>query len=120
MRFAHMRKIDHTREGPNIAGVSLALYLLVSLLSMMAAYEVGKNSEDIRNSVVHSLQAGQTAPNKSGGDDTDEIFVLTVGDPEFWKPSPRFERAPDDQFHLAYVPRSFNARAPPHAVPPIG
>ena len=85
----------------------------MSLLSMMAAYEVGKNSEDIRNSVVHSLQAGQTAPNKSGGDDADEVFVLKVGDPEFWKPSPRFERAPDDQIHLAYVPRSFNARAPP-------
>jgi hypothetical protein len=115
-----MRKVDHTTEGPNIAGVSLALYLLVSLLSMMAAYEVGKNPEDIRNSVVHSLQAGQTAPNKPGGDDGDQPFLLEAIVPEFWKPSPHFERAPADQFHLACVTRSFNARAPPCSGSPVG
>lgn len=110
-----MRKNARAGEGPNIAGVSLALYLLMSLLSMMAGYEGGKNSEDIRNSIVHSLQSGQTVPNKSGGDDADQALVLNSRDPEFWKPSPRYERAPDDQIHLVYVPRNFNARAPPHS-----
>jgi hypothetical protein len=114
-----MRKVDHTTEGPNIAGVSLALYLLVSLLSMMAAYEVGKNPEDIRNSVVHSLQAGQTAPNKPGGDDGEQPFLLQAIDLEFWSPSPHVERAPGHEFHLACATRSFNARAPPFQGSPV-
>lgn len=100
-------------EQPNIASLSLALYVLVSLLSMMSFYEGGKTNEDVRNSIVHSLQSGQQSPTKSGGDDT-EAFHL-----------PKAPRAPlisladsaplvvDRRLPTFCVTASFDARGPP-------
>jgi len=109
-----MNIIAHQKhEQPNIASLSLALYLLVSLLSMMSFYEGGKTNEDVRNSIVHSLQSGQQSPTKSGGDDT-EAFHL-----------PKAPRAPlisladsapvvvDRRLPTFCVTASFDARGPP-------
>jgi hypothetical protein len=108
-----MNRIDHTREVPNIAGVSLALYLLVSILSMMAAYEVGKVSDDVRNSVVVTLQSSHNAPNKSGDDGRDDpVFVFAI-ERALFIPLPRHVLIPPDRSIDSYVPRAFHARGPP-------
>lgn len=118
VRCTHMNRIEHTQEGPNIAGVSLALYLLVSLLSMMAAYEVGKASDDFRNSVVISLQSSHTAPNKSGDDDRGDLFIVPAAETIALDARPLRERVSISHFPTASIPRAFNARAPPLNVQP--
>lgn len=42
-------------QPPNITGLSLVLFLFLSLLSMMAAYEVSRSSDDLRSSVIVSV-----------------------------------------------------------------
>lgn len=112
MRCLRMKRIDHSTEGPNIAGVSLALYLLVSILTMMAAYDVGKASDDPRNSVVHTLQSSTVSPNKATDDSGGDLVLVEVRSTEFIpvaRPS-----AVSGAFQTpSRVARAFNARAPP-------
>lgn len=108
-----MKRIAHTQERPNIAGVSLALYLLVALLSMMAAYEVSRSSDDIRNSVIVSLQSAQSPANKSTDDGRDSSFVILALEFDLVFEPAAFNGRPDSGFQLPSVQRSFNARAPP-------
>lgn len=113
-----MNRIERNGEGPNIASVSLALYLLVSILSMMAAYEVGRVTDDVRNSVVVTLQP-QSGPNKSGDDSRgDPVFILALETaPVFLRPVA--ERLLADPSHRSLILRSFNARAPPASSVPV-
>ena len=98
---------------PNFAGLSLALYVLVSLLSMMAFYEGGKSNEDVRNSLVHSLQSGQQTPSKSGGDDTDQFQLPKAPRAAFTALSQTRPALSDIHFHAFGVTSSFDARGPP-------
>lgn len=107
-----MNRIDHTREGPNLAGVSLALYLLVSILSMMAAYEF-KASDDVRNSVVLSLQSSASSPTKSGDESDDDPFLALSIDLVAIDAAPFLERVSVSHFQTYSFARGFNARAPP-------
>jgi hypothetical protein len=114
-----MKRNEHAGEGPNIAGVSLALYLLVSILSMMAAYEVGKAADDCRNSVVVSLhQSSHSTPGKSGDDGRDDPVVLVAFHPDFLDRPTRIERAASDQSSSSCIQRGFDARGPPHSSVP--
>lgn len=108
-----MKRTDHIQEAPNFAGVSLALYLLVCVLSMMAAYEVGKASDDVRNSVVVSLQSSNGTPSKSSDGDRDDPFILPALEPVWLETHPQQAGASFSHIHLELAPRAFNARAPP-------
>ena len=107
-----MKRIDHSTEGPNIAGVSLALYLLVSILSMMAAYDVGKASDDVRNSVVHTLQSNSSSPNKASDDGGGDLLLVDAQTTEF-VPLARPDAQRRHVETRLQIARSFNARAPP-------
>lgn len=109
---ARMNRIDHTREGPNIAGVSLALYLLVSILSMMALYEI-KASDDVRNSVVLSLQSSSSSPTKSGDEGEDDPVLSPSIDFVAIDSGPFVERSSVAYFQPCSFARGFNARGPP-------
>ena len=108
-----MKRTDHTQEVPNFAGVTLALYLLVCLLSMMAAYEVGKASDDVRNSVVVSLQSSHGAPGKSSDGDRDDPFIVPAFELVSLDDHPQQSGAFLTNTHLELFPRAFDARGPP-------
>lgn len=116
-----MKRIDQTEPGPNIAAISLMLYLFVALLSMMAAYEAGKSSDDLRNCIACNVQANQTSPSKSGGggDDADEFILLAARDAEFWLSDPVTEPPASNQFRLPSPMRGFDARGPPGSASPV-
>lgn len=107
-----MNRIDHTREGPNLAGVSLALYLLVSILSMMALYEI-KASDDVRNSVVLSLQSSSSSPTKSGDEGEDDPFVSPSIDFVAIDSGPFVERVFICDHQPCSFAQGFYARGPP-------
>lgn len=107
-----MNRIDHTRDGPNIAGVSLALYLLVSILSMMAAYDF-KIADDVRNSIVINLQSSGASPTKSGDDGKDDPFVSTSIDFVMIDSGPFLEPVCANHLQSCSFALGFNARAPP-------
>lgn len=113
-----MDRIERNREGPDITSVSLAVYLLISVLSMMAAYEVGRVTDDVRNSVVVTQQA-HCGPNKPGDDGRgDPVLILLVeAEPLFLRP--RANRLPTDPSHRSLVLRNFDARAPPALFAPV-
>lgn len=108
-----MSRVDINTEGPNFAGVSLALYLLVSILSMMAAYEVGKASDDVRNSVVLNYHSNHSAPNKPGDDKVDDPFVAPALETIALNQTPDDHRVTHATSALPQTPRAFAARAPP-------
>ncbi|MDP2354924.1 MAG: hypothetical protein Q8M31_02545 [Beijerinckiaceae bacterium] len=59
-----MLLIDNAQTRPSkVTGLSLVLFLFLSLLSMMAAFEVSKPVDELRNNVVASLHeySAQTA-----------------------------------------------------------
>lgn len=113
-----MKRTDHTQEVPNFAGVSLALYLLVCVLSMMAAYEVGKASDDVRNSVVVSLQSSHGSPSKSSDGDRDDPFIAPDVEPVSLESHPHQAGSSLSNIHLELSLRAFNARAPPVVAAP--
>ena len=95
----------------NFTGLSLVLFLFLSMLSMMAAYEVSKPSEDIRNSVVATFNeySAQTADSDNGvGSLIVEASLSSL---------PEFEEFPpsniSDIGDALASRRAFNARAPP-------
>ena len=107
-----MQLIDnHKEQPPNITGLSLVLFLFLSMLSMMAAYEVSRPSDDIRSSVIVSFHeyAGPSADTESH---KPALFFRAVN-----TAAPNFERMdaparPSTSFIPA--PRlAFNARGPP-------
>ena len=56
-----MLLIDNTQRRPSdVTGLSLVLFLFLSLLSMMAAYEAGKPVDELRNNVVASFHEYST------------------------------------------------------------
>lgn len=116
-----MKRIDHTEPGPNIAAISLMLYLLVAVLSMMAAYEAGKSSDDMRNCIVCNVQANQPSPSKSGGggDDADEFILLAARDAEFSHSGPVIEPRSGDHVRISSLVRGFDARGPPEFASPV-
>ena len=114
-----MKRTDHTQDVPSFAGVSLALYLLVSILSMMAAYEVGKGPDDVRNSVVINLQSSHGSPNKSGDDGGGDPVLVPLFELIPLDLNPRRERAFTGVLHIARAARAFDARGPPLPVSPI-
>ncbi len=107
-----MDRIDHTREGPNIAGVSLALYMLVSILSMMAAYDF-KSPDDVRNSIVINLQSPYGASTKSGDDGRNDPVIFATIKPVVIDARPRLELIFFSHVESRPLTRGFNARAPP-------
>jgi hypothetical protein len=107
-----MQQAVDTKERPsNFTGLSLVLFLFLSMLSMMAAYEVSRPSEDIRNSVVATFHeyAAQTAD----ADNDARTLIVESGQaslPEFSE----FHPARDfDIRHALASRKAFNARAPP-------
>lgn len=103
----------HQEEQPTVAGLSLVLYLLVSLLSMLAFAETSKANEDVRSSIVHTLQSGQQSPTKSGGDDADEWVAFHAPGVTF-EPRARARRVVAAEFnHVTRVTTDFDARGPP-------
>lgn len=119
VRYVHMKRTDHTQDVPNFAGVSLALYLLVSILSMMAAYDVGKASDDVRNSVVISNHSSYGSPNKSGDDGRSDGVIVLALERVALDTMPQRVSASVTVLHIALLARAFNARAPPVPVPLI-
>ena len=107
-----MNRIDHTREGPNIAGVSLALYMLVSILSMMAAYDF-KSPDDVRNSIVINLQSPYGASTKSSDDSRNDPVIFATVKPVVFDARPCLEPIFFSHFQSRPVTRGFNARGPP-------
>ncbi len=81
---------------------------------MMAAYEVGKSSDDVRNSVVVSLQSSHPTPNKSGDDGRDNPFFIPAVEPDLVFERPAFNGWSNSRLQLPSIQRAFNARAPPH------
>ena len=115
-----MKRIDHTEPGPNIAAISLMLYLLVAVLSMMAAYEAGKSPDELRNCIACNIQANQTSPGKGGGgDDADGVILLSVHHAEFWLSSTVTAPSASDRFRLPLPERGFDARGPPGLASPV-
>lgn len=112
-----MDRIDHTREGPNIAGVSLALYLLVSILSMMAAYDF-KASDDVRNSAVIHLQSSYGAPSKSSDDGGNDPFLALSIEPVAVDRRPVLVGAFLKHLQSPTIASGFQARGPPLALAP--
>lgn len=110
-----MDRINRTREGPNIAGVSLALYLLVSIFSMLAAYDF-KTSDDVRNSVVINLQSSSGAPTKSGDDSGGDPFITVSIEPVAIDRRPVLERAFPQHLQPLSFTHGFQARGPPLAL----
>ena len=111
-----MLLINRDQERPSsVTGLSLVLFLFLSLLSMMAAYEASKPSDDIRSNVIASLHEynAQAADAESG----DQFqFVETA-----WSALPQFHLdtvfLPGVRFALAATSRAFDARGPPGRFP---
>ncbi|MDP2358122.1 MAG: hypothetical protein Q8M31_18940 [Beijerinckiaceae bacterium] len=107
-----MNRIEHTREGPNIAGISLVLYMLVSILSMMAVYDF-KSPDDVRNSVVINLQSSGGSPTKFGEESRNDPIIFAAIEPVAIDARPCVEQIFVSRFQPSPLTRGFNARAPP-------
>ena len=108
--------LNHDKaEGPNIAGLSLVIYLLACLLSMMAAYEVSKKFDDPRNSFGIGVQSSTVNLHKNSEDrrcDPIVILSLRIEQPLLIAP---LKQTSSYQPHHPLKPRVFNARAPPRS-----
>ncbi len=105
---------DHERPS-NITGLSLVLFLFLSLLSMMAAYEVNKPSDDLRGSVIASFHEYTTQA--ADADNSDHLALAETrrnAQPHFI-----IERALPSApiLRLASASRAFDARGPPARIP---
>lgn len=94
----------------NFTGLSLVLFLFLSLISMMAAYEASKPADEVRNSVIASFHeySGQTADSES----THHAVVVAAASE--CAPTVTFHYQPTNVSSFA-VPTSnnFDARGPP-------
>ena len=103
--------IDRREKPSSLTGLSLVLFLFLSMLSMMAAYEAGKPTDDIRGATIASLN--EYSP--LGADAENETLTLLADVQSFRAPA--FQQIEYQQhalvMRLALAQRAFNARAPP-------
>ncbi len=105
---------DHERPS-NITGLSLVLFLFLSLLSMMAAYEVNKPTDDLRGNVIASFHEYTTqAADAETGDHLALAEARRNAQPLFSN-EPALPAALILNF--ASASRAFDARGPPEASP---
>ena len=100
------------RERPsNVTGLSLVLFMFLSLLSMMAAYETSKSVDESRISLVAALN--ECASHVADTDSDDHTFV--VESPHVQYLDCAFFRLTPTTIVLSphRSGRTFNARAPP-------
>ena len=113
----HMQLIIDKREKPtSFTGLSLVLFLFLSMLSMMAAYEAGKPTDDIRGATIASLN--EYSP--LGADaETETLTLLADSHPSRAPAFQQIEYLPHALvMRVALEERAFNARAPPRAEGP--
>lgn len=99
----------HTRPS-NFTGLSLVLFLMLSLLSMMAAYEGSKPADELRNNVVASFHEFSTQLPDPESSDTD--LVLESADKRLPAPAFHYPSIIVASFALT-ASKSFYARGPP-------
>jgi hypothetical protein len=105
---------DHERPS-NITGLSLVLFLFLSLLSMMAAYEVNKPTDDLRGNVIASFHEYTT---QAADAETSDHLALAEARRNAL---PHFLTEPAHPaaltLHFASASRAFDARGPPEDSP---
>jgi hypothetical protein len=99
----------HTRRS-NITGLSLVLFLFLSLLSMMAAYEAGKPTDDLRNNVVASFHEYSTqVPDPES---SDHVLVVKAARERLPTGAIHYQTSVLSSFSVP-APKHFDARGPP-------
>ena len=108
--------IDRREKPSSLTGLSLVLFLFLSMLSMMAAYEAGKPTDDLRGATIASLN--EYSP--LGADaETETLTLLAEGQRSSATTFQQIEYQPHALvMRLALAQRAFNARAPPRAEGP--
>jgi hypothetical protein len=109
-----MQLIVDKREKPSsFTGLSLVLFLFLSMLSMMAAYEAGKPTDDVRGATIASLNEYSSV----GADAEIETLTLLAAGPSSRATAfQQIEYLPHALvMRVALEQRAFNARAPPRA-----
>jgi hypothetical protein len=103
--------IDKRQKSSNFTGLSLVLFLFLSMLSMMAAYEAGKQTDDPRGATIVSLN--EYSP--LGADSESDAHTLLVAAQRLQAPAFTQVRyvSKTPLLRLALAQRAFNARAPP-------
>lgn len=96
---------------PNTTALSLVLFLLVSMLSMMAVYDPGRPSDDIRNSVVITLHE-YSSPSSDSNADGDPL-VVALASASFWFEAPRVRPSTPKSLSILSAASAFDARGPP-------
>ncbi|MFN3889649.1 MAG: hypothetical protein ACK4MV_04560 [Beijerinckiaceae bacterium] len=105
--------IEREEEPTSITGLSLVLFLFLSMISMMAAYEASKPVDDIRKTIVASFH--EYAPSVAA-DTNDPADTNSADHAELVLPliTASYSRPPSGRlFHPRSTVAGFNARAPP-------
>jgi len=106
-----MLLIDNTQRRPSdVTGLSLVLFLFLSLLSMMAAYEAGKPVDELRNNVVASFHEYSTQiPDPES---SDHVLVLKAARERLPTFTLHYQTFSLSSFSVP-APKHFYARGPP-------
>jgi len=108
------RKIPTITDKPaNMTAFSLVLFLLASLLSMMAAYDPERHNDDKRNSVVITLHEHASPTSDSNPEGSDFAIALACALDTFERP--RSLHRAINEISTPHPTSAFDARGPPGA-----
>ncbi|MBX9761396.1 MAG: hypothetical protein K2Y29_21645 [Beijerinckiaceae bacterium] len=108
--------IERKQKSSNFTGLSLVMFLFLSMLSMMAAFEAGKSTDEIRGTTIVSLNE---YPSPGADTETDHQTLLPRGEPSNAPPLSvdDFSRT-SLPLRVALAQSAFDARAPPAQTTP--
>jgi hypothetical protein len=108
------RQIPSINDKPmNLTALSLVVFLLASLLSMMAAYDPERQTDDRRNSVVITLHE-HASPTSDSSPDGSDLAIASVRACESHE-RPRLLHRAIIEISTPHPTCAFDARGPPAA-----
>lgn len=108
------RQIPTISDKPvNVTALSLVVFLLASLLSMMAAYDPERQADDRRNSVVITLHEHASPTSDSSPDGSDLAIASARACDTFERP--RSLHCAINEISTPHPTCAFDARGPPAA-----
>lgn len=108
--------IERKQRSSSFTGLSLVMFLFLSMLSMMAAFDAGKSSDDIRGTTIVSLHE---YPSPGADTETDHHTLAPRSEPSRAQPLSvdDFTRT-SSALRVALASSAFDARAPPAQTTP--
>jgi len=108
------RQLPTIHDKPaNLTALSLVLFLLASLLSMMAAYDPERQTDDRRNSVVITLHE-HASPSSDSNPDASDLAISSARACDSFE-RPRSLARAIAEISALHPTCAFDARGPPSA-----